>query len=103
MAKFKTAVAKVITCPRCGEKYEAFLGAGKSSRSGLGICSGSTNKAFADKNGFIWCGAHIAFEIGRGYTMVGIVTLHDQPSRFRRLSDEQPNGPSNRPAAPQED
>lgn len=91
MAKFKSAVMKRIACPKCGEQYEVRLGPDDELLSGTDICRSSTNKAFANDRGFIWCGARIVFEIGRSYTYVGVANLQEQPSRFRRVMDEQPN------------
>ena len=86
MAKFKSAVLKVITCPKCGERYEALLGADEDCREGVGLCSKSTNPALANANGFIWCGANIVFSIGRSYTYVGLANMKEQPNRFRRIA-----------------
>ena len=85
MAHFKSAVMKHISCPKCGEMYEARLGANESSRRGVEICNKSTNKAFADASGFIWCGAYIVFTIGRSYTYVGAADMREQPNRFHRI------------------
>ena len=91
MAKFKSAVMKRIACPRCGEQYEVLLGIDDDSRSGTDICRNSTNKAFARASGLVWCGARMVFEIGRSYTYVGVADMQEQPNRFRRVVDEQPN------------
>ena len=99
MPKFKSAVMKLIACPRCGEKYEIRLGPDEASRRGVETCANSTNKAFArGDSGFIWCGAAVVYEIGRSYTYVGVAAMQEQPSRFRRVPsrfrrvpDKQPN------------
>jgi len=33
----------------------------------------------------------VVYEIGRSYTYVGVAAMQEQPSRFRRVPDEQPN------------
>ena len=99
MPKFKSAVMKLIACPRCGEKYEIRLGPDEASRRGVETCANSTNKAFArGDSGFIWCGAAVVYEIGRSYTYVGVAAMQEQPSRFRRVPDKQPNVGANRAA-----
>lgn len=90
MPKFKSAVMKLIACPRCGEKYEIRLGPDEASRRGVETCA--NYKAFArGDSGFIWCGAAVVYEIGRSYTYVGVAAMQEQPSRFRRVPDKQPN------------
>ena len=84
MPKFKSAVMKFIACPRCGEKYEVRLGPDESTRSGVQTCAQSRNKAFA-RNGFIWCGATVVYEVTRSYTHVAVVEWCKQPNRFRRV------------------
>ena len=89
MPKFKTAVMKLISCPRCGEKYEVRLGPDEVSRRDVETCAKSTNKAFVrGDSGFIWCGAIVVYEIGRGYTYVGVAAMQKQPNKFRRVPDE---------------
>lgn len=93
MAKFKSAVLKVVACPKCGERYEALLGEDEDFRKGVELCSKSTNPAFANAHGFIWCGANIVFSIGRSYTYVGLANMEEQPNRFRRIAAVDPAHP----------
>lgn len=91
---------KLIACPRCGEKYELLLGPDESAKRGVATCDKSTNKAFAcGTSGFIWCGAQVVYSIGRSFTNVGVAEMQEQPSRFRRVPDEQPNLNSTAPPA----
>lgn len=92
MPKFKSAVIKLIVCPRCGDKYGFRLGSDEAYLRGVFTCMTTTNKAFArDDSGFIWCGATVVYEIGRSFTNVGLAAMQEQPNRFRRVADEQPN------------
>ena len=92
MEKFKSAVLKKFTCPRCETTYRVRLNSDEAHRQGVGICFESTNKAFTRKDmmGTIWCGATIAFDITRHYTHVAVVEWTEQPNRFQNVPDEQP-------------
>jgi hypothetical protein len=95
--KYKSAVVIDVACPLCGTVYGVGLDDETDSHSGLLICNASKNPKFTRSsiiNGepfsHIWCGARIAYEVGRGYTYVGTVSFAKQPSRFKRYIIKKP-------------
>jgi hypothetical protein len=95
--KYKSAVVIDVACPLCGAVYGVGLDDETDSHSGLLICNASKNPKFTHKSpleggtfSYIWCGARIAYEVGRSYTYAGATRLEKQPSRFKRYIIKKP-------------